>query len=50
MRNSPHLQPGSVMSLQLIHEEMEYFVPQMQTKDNERGLGQLLAFQDHARA
>src|SRR5882724_2741911 len=32
MRNSPHLQPWQRDVVAMIHEEMEYFVPQMQTK------------------
>src|ERR1043165_4730285 len=32
MRNSPHLQPWQRDVMAMIHEEMEYFVPQMQTK------------------
>ncbi len=32
MRNSPHLQPWQRDVIAMIHEEMEYFVPQMQTK------------------
>jgi stage V sporulation protein R len=32
MRNSPHLQPWQRDVLGMIHEEMEYFIPQMQTK------------------
>jgi stage V sporulation protein R len=32
MRNSPHLQQWQRDVMAMIHEEMEYFVPQMQTK------------------
>jgi stage V sporulation protein R len=32
MRNSPHLQPWQRDVMGMIHEEMEYFIPQMQTK------------------
>ncbi|HEY0544361.1 MAG TPA: SpoVR family protein [Pyrinomonadaceae bacterium] len=32
MRHSPHLQPWQRDVIAMVHEEMEYFVPQMQTK------------------
>jgi stage V sporulation protein R len=32
MRNSPHLQPWQRDVMAMIHDEMQYFVPQMQTK------------------
>jgi stage V sporulation protein R len=37
MRNSPHLQPWQRDVVGMIHEEMEYFVPQMQTKTMNEG-------------
>ncbi|HEX8653454.1 MAG TPA: SpoVR family protein [Pyrinomonadaceae bacterium] len=37
MRNSPHLQPWQRDVMSMIHEEMEYFVPQMQTKTLNEG-------------
>jgi stage V sporulation protein R len=37
MRNSPHLQPWQRDTMAMIHEEMEYFVPQMQTKTMNEG-------------
>ena len=37
MRNSPHLQPWQRDVMSMIHEEMEYFIPQMQTKTMNEG-------------
>ncbi len=37
MRHSPHLQPWQRDAMAMIHEEMEYFVPQMQTKTMNEG-------------
>ncbi|HYJ47604.1 MAG TPA: SpoVR family protein, partial [Pyrinomonadaceae bacterium] len=37
MRNSPHLQPWQSDVMAMIHEEMEYFIPQMQTKTMNEG-------------
>jgi stage V sporulation protein R len=37
MRNSPHLQPWQRDVMAMIHGEMEYFVPQMQTKTMNEG-------------
>jgi stage V sporulation protein R len=37
MRNSPHLQAWQRDIIGMIHEEMEYFVPQMQTKTMNEG-------------
>ena len=37
MRNSPHLQPWQRDVMGMIHEEMEYFIPQMQTKTMNEG-------------
>ena len=37
MRNSPHLQPWQRDAMAMVHEEMEYFVPQMQTKTQNEG-------------
>ncbi len=37
MRNSPHLQPWQRDVMAMIHEEMEYFIPQMQTKTLNEG-------------
>jgi stage V sporulation protein R len=37
MRNSPHLQPWQRDVMSMVHEEMEYFVPQMQTKVENEG-------------
>src|SRR5205085_4312293 len=37
MRNSPHLQPWQRDVMSMIHEEMEYFVPQMQSKTMNEG-------------
>jgi stage V sporulation protein R len=37
MRNSPHLQPWQRDVVSMIHEEMEYFIPQMQTKTMNEG-------------
>ncbi|MBC7912257.1 MAG: SpoVR family protein [Pyrinomonadaceae bacterium] len=37
MRHSPHLQPWQRDAMAMIHEEMEYFVPQMQTKIQNEG-------------
>jgi stage V sporulation protein R len=37
MRHSPHLQPWQRDVMAMIHEEMEYFVPQMQTKTMNEG-------------
>lgn len=37
MRHSPHLQPWQRDVMGMIHEEMEYFVPQMQTKTMNEG-------------
>jgi stage V sporulation protein R len=37
MRHSPHLQPWQRDVMAMIHEEMEYFVPQMQTKIGNEG-------------
>lgn len=37
MRNSPSLQPWQRDVMAMIHEEMEYFVPQMQTKTMNEG-------------
>ncbi len=37
MRHAPHLQPWERDVLGMIHEEMEYFVPQMQTKTMNEG-------------
>jgi stage V sporulation protein R len=37
MRHSSHLQPWQRDAMAMIHEEMEYFVPQMQTKTMNEG-------------
>src|SRR5256714_14297910 len=37
MRNSPHLQAWQRDVMAMIHEEMEYFIPQMQTKTMNEG-------------
>jgi stage V sporulation protein R len=37
MRNSPHLQAWQRDVMAMIHEEMEYFIPQMQTKVENEG-------------
>jgi stage V sporulation protein R len=37
MRHAPHLQPWQRDVMGMIHEEMEYFVPQMQTKTMNEG-------------
>jgi len=37
MRNSPHLQPWQCDVMAMMHEEMEYFIPQMQTKTQNEG-------------
>jgi stage V sporulation protein R len=37
MRNSPHLQPWQRDVMAMMHEEMEYFIPQMQTKTQNEG-------------
>ncbi len=37
MRNSPSLQPWQRDVMSMIHEEMEYFIPQMQTKTMNEG-------------
>ncbi|HEX8707811.1 MAG TPA: SpoVR family protein [Pyrinomonadaceae bacterium] len=37
MRNSPHLQPWQRDVMAMMHEEMEYFIPQMQTKTMNEG-------------
>jgi stage V sporulation protein R len=37
MRNSPHLQPWQRDVMAMIREEMEYFIPQMQTKTMNEG-------------
>jgi stage V sporulation protein R len=37
MRNSPHLQPWQCDVVAMMHEEMEYFIPQMQTKTQNEG-------------
>jgi stage V sporulation protein R len=37
MRNSPHLQTWQRDVMGMIHEEMEYFIPQMQTKTMNEG-------------
>ena len=37
MRNSPHLEPWQRDVMAMIHEEMEYFIPQMQTKIENEG-------------
>ncbi len=37
MRNSPHLQPWQRDMMAMMHEEMEYFIPQMQTKTMNEG-------------
>ncbi|HEY0380320.1 MAG TPA: SpoVR family protein [Pyrinomonadaceae bacterium] len=37
MRNSPHLQPWQRDVMAMIHDEMQYFVPQMQTKTLNEG-------------
>ncbi len=50
MRHSPSLEDWQRDVVAMIHEEMEYFVPQMQTEDHERRLGFVLARAHHARA
>jgi stage V sporulation protein R len=37
MRHSPHLQPWQRDVMAMMHEEMEYFIPQMQTKVQNEG-------------
>ena len=37
MRNSPHLQAWQRDVMAMVHEEMEYFIPQMQTKVENEG-------------
>jgi len=37
MRHSPHLQPWQRDVMAMMHEEMEYFIPQMQTKTMNEG-------------
>src|SRR5215213_2592639 len=37
MRHSPHLQPWQRDVMAMMHEEMEYFIPQMQTKTLNEG-------------
>jgi stage V sporulation protein R len=37
MRHSPHLEPWQRDVMAMIHEEMEYFIPQMQTKTLNEG-------------
>jgi stage V sporulation protein R len=37
MRHSPHLQPWQRDVMSMMHEEMEYFIPQMQTKTLNEG-------------
>ncbi|MDT5123495.1 MAG: stage sporulation protein [Acidobacteriota bacterium] len=41
MRNSPHLQAWQRDVMAMIHEEMEYFIPQMQTKTMNEGWASL---------
>jgi len=47
---APELEPWQRDVLNMVREEMMYFIPQMRTKIIKRGLGQLLARADHDRA